>query len=75
MLFSSLDPLASSRNLRTSSLAASAGEPDMICVFFVFSGTYRLTIFWRAAEPGGAATLRISFFFAAMMPLSVAYRS
>jgi len=29
----------SSRSLRTSSFAASAGEPPMICVFFPFSGT------------------------------------
>src|SRR5262249_8085425 len=30
---------ASSRSLRTSSFAASAGDPGMSCVFFAFSGT------------------------------------
>src|SRR5439155_24925719 len=68
--------LASSRRRRTSSFAASAADPPMICVFFAFSGTYRLTIccLGGTAPEGseGGATLRISFFFAAMIPFSVA---
>src|SRR5207249_12080808 len=63
---------ASSRSLRTSSFAASAAEPPMLCVFLALSGRYRLTIFSRGEADAGALTLRISFFLAAMMPLSVA---
>src|SRR5262249_2916634 len=60
---------ASSLSLRTSSFAASAGDPAISCVFLLFSGAYRATIrCFGAAAASGAAT-RISFFFAAMMPL------
>src|ERR1700733_9388639 len=58
--------LASSLSLRTSSFAASAGEPSMIWVFFPFSGTFSWTIFCRGETPAGAATVRMSFFLAAM---------
>ncbi len=44
-------------------------------VCLVFSGMYTAVMRWRARRRGGAGTARISFFFAAMMPLSVAYRS
>src|SRR5262245_44495159 len=69
--------LASSRRERTSSFAASAAEPEIMCVFLAFSGGYNATIRLFVAEVAvaGKGTLRISFFFAAMMPLSVAYRS
>ena len=52
--------------------AHQAGEPAIICVFLDFSGTYRLTIFCLAARSAGTAATRMAFFFAAMMPLSVA---
>jgi len=54
--------------------AASAGDPPISCVFLLFSGAYRATMRCLGAAASDAAT-RISFFFAAMMPLSVAYRS
>src|SRR5688572_15426749 len=66
---------ASSLSFWTSALAASAGEPEIICVCFVLRGTSRPATLVRAAGSDAGATLRISFFFAAMMPFNVAYRS
>src|SRR4029077_18633112 len=66
--------LASSLSRCTSSLAASAGDPEIMCVFLAFSGGYiaRIRLFDAAVAAGGSGDFRISFFFAAMMPLSVA---
>src|SRR5262249_25395559 len=66
--------LASSLRTLTSSLAASAGDPEIMCVFLAFSGGYsaRMRVFVAAAAAAGSGDLRISFFFAAMIPLSVA---
>src|SRR5688572_26238017 len=64
--------LASSRSRLTSSFAASPGEPPIITVCLAFCGAYSAVIFCRAAPAAAGATLAISFFFAAMMPLSVA---
>ena len=44
-------------------------------VFFTLVGTYTLTIRWSGATSTAGETLRISFLFAAIIPLSVAYRS
>src|SRR3954447_12621037 len=64
--------LASSRSRFTRSLAASAAPPEIICVFFPFSGKYTLAIRCMGADTAVPATFLISFFLAAMMPLSVA---
>src|SRR5262249_3512603 len=63
--------LASSRSRFTSSLAASAGVPGRSCVLLPFSGKFRL-VTRGPPEAAGAAPFLISFFFAAMMPFSVA---
>ena len=71
--FSSNNPRLFSRSLRTSSFAASAGEPPMTCVCLGLLGSVqaddRLQGATLATIP---AAFLISFFFAAMMPLSVA---
>src|SRR6185369_17188984 len=67
--------LASSRSRFTRSRAASAGEPVIICVRLLRVGSDSDTISWLPCSPAGIGTLRTSFFFAAMIPLSVAYRS
>ncbi len=64
--------LASSRSFCTSALAASAGEPCSICVCLPFSGKDTLTTFCAAVAAAANGALRISFFFAAMIPFRVA---
>ena len=62
---------ASSRSTRTSSFAASPGDPVIWCVSFARAGSARPTIVCIGCA-SGIATFRISFFLAAMMPFSVA---
>ncbi len=68
-------PRRSSRSLRRSSAATSAGEPaNHLRALGLLRNRERKNAL-RRLEPGGHGHLTNLFFLAAMMPLSVAYRS